>query len=148
MKNLLVGFLIIIAFISGYLISQKYNLKIETKSPTLTMTSSTEPTITEISSPSSTPTPSIEVQENLKEIIKQLLINIHGQTADNLNITISKQEGNYAKGGASAQGGGGMWLATKHDGKWTIIFEGNGAPDCKFIRSFNFPEDMLVNVCD
>jgi len=177
MKNLLIGFLIILAFIGGYFFSQKYNFKVESKNP---------PVVSPTISPTVSPTIKQEIlvgndadehgckgsagyswceqkqkclrvfeekceassQEDIKTIIKNLLVEIHGQSANDLTITVSKQEGDYAKGGASAQDGGGMWLATKHDGRWTIVWEGNGVPDCQHIKSFNFPADMLTNVCN
>ncbi|MFA6081178.1 MAG: hypothetical protein WC741_02110 [Patescibacteria group bacterium] len=169
LKNLLVGLLIIFAFVGGYLFSQKYNFKLENKT----------------SEVSTTVTPTIqknliggdldehgckgsagyswcgikqkclrvweeacEQAQDLKTIIKQLLVGIHGQTANNLVITVSKQTEDFARGGATEQGGGGMWLAAKQNGKWTIVWEGNGIPDCQFIKSFQFPSDMLTGICD
>lgn len=140
MKNLLVGLLIVAAFIGGYFFSQKYNFRLESKVKE-------QPAISPTSQPS--PTSTIDEAENLETIIKQLLIEKHGSSANNLTITVSKKSNDYAKGGASEQGGGAMWLAAKENGKWIIVFEGNGAPDCQSIKTnYKFPTDMLVNVCD
>lgn len=169
LKNLLVGLLIIFAFVGGYFFSQKYNFRLEKK------TSEVSPTTT----------PSIEKnliggdldehgckgsagyswceikqkclriweekceEEDLKTIIKQLLIDKYGQTSNSLTITVSKEVGDYARGGASEQGGGGMWLAKKINGLWQLIFDGNGVPDCvKLKTTYLFPQEILTGVCD
>lgn len=181
MKNLLIGALVIFAFVGGYFFSQKYNLKVETKnSPQITLTISPtvklEPLvgndsdehgckgsagyswceikqkclrIWEESCDETSPTIIKEKTEDLKVIIKQLLINKYGQTSNGLVITVSKEMGEYARGGVTEQGGGGMWLAKKINGSWQLIFDGNGTPDCGQLKTtYLFPQEMLIGVCD
>lgn len=153
MKNIITILLIILAFIGGYFFSQKYSFKIEEKTtPTLIIIPSEKPTS---SIPTSTPTfslltsPTIDETENLKTVIKQLLIQEHGPTANNMVITVSQIVGDYAKGMASESGGGGIWLATKIGGNWKLIFNGNGIPDCNALKNaYLFPQEILTNICD
>lgn len=95
------------------------------------------------------PTPAVEENADLAVIIKQLLVVKHGSSAETLNVTVSKREGEFARGGASGQGGGGMWLAKKTDNQWELVFDGNGAPDCQELKTvYLFPDSMLLGVCD
>ena len=177
MKNLLVGLLIICAFAAGYLFSQKYNLKLEPKTQVQVIISPTnqplvgndvdvhgckgsagytwcEPKqkclrIFEEKCEVLSPTPTVDETESLKTVIKQLLIQEHGSSANGLIITVSKMTGDYAKGGASEQGGGGIWLAAKINNQWQLVFDGNGVPDCQNIKAnYKFPADILTNICD
>lgn len=178
MKKILVIFLIILAFFGGYLFSQKYNFKIETKGPTSTVipTQKSKPLaggdsdehgckgssgyswceqkqkclrIWEEKCEALPPTPITEDTDTLRTIIKQLLVAKHGSTANELTITVSKHIGDYASGGASAQDGGGMWLAAKKNNEWKLVFDGNGTVDCQMIKSnYQFPVEMLKNFCD
>jgi len=177
MKNLIVVVLIIAAFFGGYFLSQKYNLKIEKKeivaspSPTKTLVGNDidahgckgsagyswcqtkqkclRAWEEKCETVTPTPTPFTEDTETLINIIKQLLVTEHGSTANDLTITVSKHIGDYASGGASAQGGGGMWLAVKTGGSWKLVFDGNGTVDCQSIKAnYQFPQEMLKNFCD
>lgn len=181
MKNLLIGLLIIVAFVGGYFFSQKYNFKIESKNssqitPIISPTIKPKPLVGNDSDEHGckgsagytwceikqkclrtweefcgeiSPTIMKEETQDLKMIIKQLLINKYGQTSSGLTITVSKEMGDYARGGASEQGGGGMWLAKKINGSWQLIFDGNGAPDCGQLKTtYLFPKEILVGICD
>lgn len=177
MKKILTILLIIAAFVAGYFFSQKYNIKLESKTQTNIIISPTiQPLVGndadthgckgsagyswceskqkclrlfEEKCEEPSPTPSINETDSLKIIIKQLLIQEHGANANGLIITISKLIGDYASGGASEQGGGGMWLAAKVNGNWKLVFDGNGVPDCQSIKTnYKFPADILTNVCD
>lgn len=177
MKNILVVFLIVLAFFGGYFLSQNYNFKIETKNSAINIS----PTITspmvgndrdehgcigsagyswceekqkclrtweepcEVVSPTIT----VDETESLKTIIKQLLIEEHGESANNLTVTVSKIQGDFARGGASETGGGAMWLAKKVNNSWQLVFDGNGVPDCNQLETtYLFPKEILVGVCD
>lgn len=176
MKNLLIGLLIIVAFIGGYFFSQRYNFKIEPKEsinqiPTITTLPTTKPS--EIVGNDLDPYGckssagyswceakqkclrvfeekcEIEKAENLQTIIKELLVQKHGPTANELNVTVAKQIGDYARGGASASGGGGMWLSKKINGSWKLVFDGNGAADCTELKTtYLFSSEMLTGICD
>jgi hypothetical protein len=170
LKNLLVGLLIIFAFVGGYFFSQKYNFKLEKK------TSEISPTVT----------PSIE--KNLiggdldeygckgsagyswcetkqkclrmweepclsdEEAIKNALVKKHGWNSDNIIVTVSKNDGQFARGGVKeklSEVGGGMFLAVKRNGVWEIAFDGNGVPDCTQLKStYFFSQEILTGVCD
>jgi flagellar basal body-associated protein FliL len=40
-------------------------------------------------------------------------------------------------------GEGGMFLAAKVDGAWKLVYDGNGQIDCKVVKPYGFPADMI-----
>jgi hypothetical protein len=60
-----------------------------------------------------------------------------------MTITVSKIAGNFAQGGASEQGGGGMWFAAKAGGVWNLAWDGNGTISCTSVNPYNFPTTMI-----
>lgn len=173
MKKILVIFLIILAFFGGYLFSQKYNLKIELKNltPSVTPTIVKEPLVggdsdehgckgsagyswCEILKKCLRPweEPCQEKNNSDKADIKTALVKKHGWNSDDIIVTVSENNGSYARGGVkeeSAEVGGGMFLAMKKSGVWEIIFDGNGGVNCNELESiYQFPKSMLQGVCD
>ena len=147
MKNILIVLGLILAFVGGYFLSQKYNFKIETKTGTPTPTVVVESQqLPEESTPTETPTKSDE------ELITAALAKKHGWNPDDIIVTVSKNDGQFARGGVkekSSEVGGGMFLAVKKNGDWEIAFDGNGVPDCTELKTtYSFPSDILVGVCD
>ncbi len=90
-----------------------------------------------------TPTPTIDETEVLKVAIKQQIVAKRGGDASGLTISVSKIEGNFAQGGATEQGGGGMWFAAKVNGSWKLAWDGNGTIGCEDIAPYNFPISMI-----
>ncbi|PJC32446.1 hypothetical protein CO049_03040 [Candidatus Roizmanbacteria bacterium CG_4_9_14_0_2_um_filter_36_12] len=149
MKNILVVLLIILAFLGGYFLSQNYNFKLETKNPSPT------PTVGEIiTAPTSIIqiSPTLKPVENDEEMIKTALVEKHGWNSDDIIVTVSKNNGQFARGGVtekSSEVGGGMFLAKKTNRQWEIIFDGNGVPDCSKLKTtYLFPAVILTGICD
>jgi hypothetical protein len=81
--------------------------------------------------------------------VQAALVAEHGQDAASLNVTVSKVEGLYAQGGASGQGGGGMWFAAKVNGIWKLVWDGNGQINCSDLTAYPaFPKDMISECWD
>ena len=107
---------------------------------------STESAVAEVT-PS--PLPVVDESVDLAIFIKAALILKHGSNAETLNVTVSKIEGNYASGGASGQGGGGMWFAAKVGGVWKLVWDGNGQINCTDIAPYPaFPNSMIPECWD
>ncbi|HUC95153.1 MAG TPA: hypothetical protein VMR19_04100 [Candidatus Saccharimonadales bacterium] len=100
--------------------------------------------------PTSAPSPSpIDETTAIVNAVKAALVAEHGQDAASLNVTVSKIEGDYAKGSASAQAGGGMWFAAKVNGIWKLVWDGNGQINCSDIAPYPaFPTDMIPECWD
>jgi hypothetical protein len=174
MKKLLVVFLIILAFFCGYFLSQKYNFKIETKTPTLTVTPTKNQEPFNVGGDSDEhgckasagnswcevlkkcvrpwEEPCQEKNNNDEADIKAALVKKHGWNSDEIIVTVSDNNGSYARGGVkekSSEVGGGMFLAMKKSGAWEIIFDGNGSVDCNQLKNiYQFPQSILQGVCD
>ncbi len=90
--------------------------------------------------------------ESIKAEIKQLIVVKNKISPDSVVIEINKVEGNYAYGAANPPvpgPGGGMWFAAKVNGKWTLIWDGNGGILCKDFTPYpDFPKDMLSECYD
>lgn len=100
-----------------------------------------------------TPTPTI-VEENVEEEIQSLLAKKYYKSANDVTVTITKQDGNFVSGGvkftSDGSGAGGALLARKVNDKWELVFDGNGGVDCNELRQkYGFPDTILKpNFCD
>lgn len=93
-----------------------------------------------LASPSATPINSLD----LAKIMKEALVKKYGTRSADMNVTVSKIEGEYAKGMVTEQGGGGMWFAARLNGFWTLVWDGNGIITCDEISPFpEFPTSMI-----
>lgn len=103
--------------------------------------------VTVTASPSSTQIADEKIA--IVSAIQLALVAKHGPDAQSLNVTVSKIEGDYAQGGASGQGGGGMWFAAKVLGEWKLVWDGNGVIQCSDIAPYPaFPKDMIPQCWD
>ncbi len=113
----------------------------------ITLKFATVPTgfqLTPTQAPVLTLTPTVDEVSLLKTVIKDASIAKHGGDGSSLDITVSKIEGNYAKGGISDEGGGGMWFAAKVNGVWKLVWDGNGVILCTDLTSYpDFPKSMI-----
>ena len=69
----------------------------------------------------------------------------------NLDISISKIEGNFAKGSSNLKGeetGGGYFLATKVNGEWVVVHSGQDNPPCSAVNPYNFPATLAPECLD
>ena len=92
-------------------------------------------------------TPSIDETAVIKEAMRQAIVAKRGGSANDLTFTVSKVIGNYAQGGASAQGGGAMWFAAKVNGKWALIWDGNGVILCSDLINYPDLPTIMVPEC-
>jgi len=99
--------------------------------------------------PTASPAPTVDETGIIKTTIKQALVAKHGDTANELTITVSKINGDYSSGGASASGGGGMWFAAKVNGVWQLVWDGNGSILCSDLVFYSaFPSSMIPECYD
>lgn len=139
--TLIIVLLLGVAAVEGYLIfSNNFTITPKNTSSPQPTSSVVEATVTPTAIPTATP----DQSEILKTVIKQALVAKHGSSANELTITVSKIEGGYASGGASASAGGGMWFAAKVNGSWKLVWDGNGTISCNDIAPYpQFPTDMI-----
>jgi hypothetical protein len=146
MKNLIVIFIIMVAIaiigLGGYLLGNRGSIKLSY------LPASSSPSASSIPSPTATPV--ADETEMIKAAVKLGLIDEHGPNAANMVVTVSKIDGASASGGAIEPGsvGGGMWLATKVNGNWELIWDGNGTISCQIIAPYNFPISMVPECWD
>lgn len=92
--------------------------------------------------------------ENEEQIIQGLLAKKYNKAVDQVKVTTTKESGAFWSGsvlfGKGGSGESGIVLATKVNGVWEIVFDGNGSIDCaKMRQQFGFPDEILKpNYCD
>jgi hypothetical protein len=78
----------------------------------------------------------------------------YDKPTEEISVTVSEMTNDHARGyvgflNTSAgedefnEPSGGLFLATRIDGNWTVIFDGSGIVVCEVIDPYNFPEDMI-----
>ena len=92
------------------------------------------------------------VEENVKDAVTKLLIEKYNWEEDKVSVQVNKEVGDFASGsvGFGSEIGGGGWLVKKIEGKWQLIWDGNGAVDCQNLRAeYQFPDEILKpGFCD
>ena len=152
--TLLIIILLILGIGGGYYLGTNYKFTLQPQNAVTTTAPvpSATPTV-EVLPTSDTPSaavvsPTTDETAVLIAAVRAGLIAEHGQDAASLNVTVSKIQGNFAQGGASGQGGGGMWFAAKVGGVWKLVWDGNGTISCASINPYNFPATMIPECFD
>jgi len=147
-KSLVIGLVLLILGVgAGYYFAT--NFKITPQEAATTETTTTEPTsatsVTETTTAVPTASPTVDEKAALLVAVKAGLVAEHGPTASSMNVTVSKIQGNFASGGAVDPNsvGGAMWLAAKVNGKWVLVWDGNGTIPCETTDPYNFPVSLL-----
>lgn len=94
----------------------------------------------------------INVQKSDAELIKDALVAKNNWNSEEIEITLSHNDGEYAAGGVGGetpQGGGGLWFAAKVNGNWQIVWDGNGIVMCENLTDYqNFPASLIPECYD
>jgi hypothetical protein len=156
--------LVLLGIAGGYYLGTNYKFTLQPQNavtttaplPSATPTS-TDETILNTVTPGAavtSPTPSagsgqaVDETADILAAVKAGLVAGHGPDAASMTVTVSKIVGDFAQGGASAQGGGGMWFAAKVGGAWKLVWDGNGTISCASINQYNFPSTMIPECYD
>ena len=88
--------------------------------------------------------------EAVMESLKLLFAQKYEKRVEDINVTISKREGNYLTGGVKFSGemAGGYVLAAKVNGVWKIVFDGNGTWTCSAVDVVDFPSTLAPECWD
>ena len=106
--------------------------------------SPTSEMVTPTTGVNTTPTSTVDETAAVITAVKAAIVKEHGADANGLTYTVSKIDGNYAQGAASAQAGGGMWFAAKVNGTWQLVWDGNGEILCSDVAPYpDFPKTMI-----
>lgn len=82
---------------------------------------------------------------NDNELIKQALFTKNNwKESDKITVSVSQNDGVYASGTASSEGGGGYFYAVKNSGQWIIVADGNGVISCASLEQYpNYPQTLI-----
>ncbi len=83
-------------------------------------------------------------ENETNEKIKQLFVEKYPSFTDTIKVTINQETQKHARGIIKfvSDASGGIFLATKIDEKWQIVFDGNGTIPCS-LSKYEFPDKML-----
>ncbi len=88
--------------------------------------------------------------EDDNELIKQALFKKNSwKESDGITVTVSTNDGKYASGTVTAQGGGGYFYAVKVEGAWEIVADGNGVIMCSNLEKYpDYPKTLIPECFD
>jgi hypothetical protein len=93
-----------------------------------------------------------ETGDKIAKDIKIALAEKHQWNPDEFEITVTQQDGRYARGGVSVVGtpaGGGMVYAAQVNESWEIVWDGNGAVTCSDLNDYpEYPVEMIPECYD
>ena len=108
-------------------------------------------TSTKVSTESAKPATEAAKTPDDTALITAALVTKTGIAADVIAVTVSQNDGKYAKGTVSSKGeevGGGYFLAVKINNDWVIVFDGQSTPDCSSVNPHNFPVALALECLD
>jgi cytoskeletal protein RodZ len=83
--------------------------------------------------------------------IRNALMKKTGIAEDNLEVTVAKNTGKYAKGSVRDKNepGGAYFLAAKTSSGWVIVYDGQSQPNCQDFTPYpDFPKDLAPECLD
>jgi putative hemolysin len=91
----------------------------------------------------------VEPTQSDVDAIRQAFALKYQRNEKDIQVTIEKFDGNFARGGVKFAvlgqvGEGGIFLAYKDNDVWKLAFDGNGMISCPEMAELNFPEDMTL----
>jgi hypothetical protein len=91
-----------------------------------------------------------ESNESVIETLKLLFAQKYERKVEDVNVTISKRDGDYLTGGVkfAEELAGGYVLAAKVNDAWKIVFDGNGSWSCSAVDIVDFPSDLVPECWD
>jgi len=86
------------------------------------------------------------------DAIRQAFADKYKKPLADIRVSVGEADEAHAKGGVGFSmngefGEGGNFLAVKSDGKWKIVFDGNGGVACSTLEPYKFPEAMIKDLC-
>ncbi len=108
-----------------------------TAETTTTVPPTTKPQVTVAVSPTQVPFD--------KADIKQQLIDQTGISADRIDVSYGEQLAQVARGSVKAKDemGGAGWFAAVDNGKWIVVYVGQGVPECDQVNPYPFPTSWI-----
>lgn len=82
--------------------------------------------------------------------IQQAFMAKYNKPESEVHVTVVQATNTHARGGVKfgdGTGAGGNFLAKLTDGKWEIVFDGNGSVACKNLEKYQFPKEMIQDIC-
>ena len=89
--------------------------------------------------------------EDDAKAVKAALLAKLGTSDDNLDVQITQKDAKHAKGNVkekTSEVGGGYFLASRVDGQWVIVYDGQATPNCNQVNPYDFSTNMVPECLD
>lgn len=152
-KSIVIGIIILVLGVGGgYYFATNYKVTPQGQPVVTPATEVVIETVTPIPTPTQTvavATPTPDEKAAVIAAVKASEVARIGADANTETYTVSKIQGNYAKGSAGGQGGGAQWFAAKVNGTWKLVFIGNGTVQCSDLTNYpNYPVAWIPECWD
>lgn len=154
MKNFILGLLFAALLVGVAFFAYQTGKKEAKPASTVTPTSGAQtnevsPTVNQTVQTTGEPTSGVSDADGIKQA---LLKKYPNWVADNIIVTVSKNDGKYSQGGVkekNAEAGGGYFFAAKVQGEWKIVADGNGVIECDSLIPYpDFPKTLIPDCYD
>jgi len=146
-KVVLVVLVIGVLIAGGFYLGKRFSVQpAPTPAPTTSASPLASPVASTLVSPSASPKPSPDDFS----AIRAALVAKTGISQENIQVSISQNTGQHAKGTVKDKNdiGGGYFLAAKVGETWIIVYDGQSQPTCSQIAPYNFPKEMVPECLD
>ncbi|MCL4415232.1 MAG: hypothetical protein M1365_00805 [Actinobacteria bacterium] len=150
MRNFLLGFLVMLLIGVVAFVAYRFGFSSKIQSLTPSTIETTTQTIDDVTKiPSSTTTTTLKTLNDLELIREALFKKNNWKDSDGIIVNVSTNNGLYASGTATSQGGGGYFFAAKTNGIWEIVADGNGVILCSALSKYpDYPKTLIPECWD
>jgi len=135
---------IVYLILINHSLQRKLSQNITKPTSSVTTTVAASPNFTATNTITSTPEPTATMSD--EQLIKIALAEKYTQSVDNVDVIISKSDGQSAFGSVAIEGEGGWFVAVKNAEGWKIIADGNSTIDCAIVDQYNV-SNQIVEEC-
>lgn len=94
-----------------------------------------------------------KIEETVGEVVTRILVKKYNWEGHEVLVRVEKEIGDFASGSVrfgDVEDSGGGWLTRKVEGKWEVVWDGQGSVDCQKLRNeYGFPDEILKpGFCD
>lgn len=104
--------------------------------------------------PSSSPSASVTISATPSETVEQAMIQAlaekYNRDKHDVELTVSKNEGGFARGSVRFAGemGGALWFGAVTDEGWVLVHDAQGPLECTIAEKYQLPQEFAPECID